>query len=139
MTKKEKRVLQIEYIKRNCDVYTVSRMSKNIGLSVSTVNRILRDLGINKRKTYTQGRGGKYNPNPVTLTTYMLVCRYHFEGSGINVIAHMLNRPPAVIEQILDECKRNGNYDKYNKFGRTEKMFYDIKNKNRDNSKKSCN
>ena len=125
---KIKRKYQIEFIKDNCAVMTVSEMSKRLRISASTINRILKNLGISKRKIYSRTvELGNYNPNPVTLTTHMLVCRYYYEGSSIKVIANQLNRPENVIEKILHECIENGNYYKYNLFGRSDEIKSDVK------------
>ena len=125
---KIKRKHQTEFIKENCAVMTVSEMSKRLRISPSTINRILKELGINKRKIYSRTvEVGQYNPNPITLTTHMLVCRYYYEGSSIKVIANQLNRPENVIEEILSECIENGNYYKYNLFGRCDEKKADVK------------
>lgn len=125
---KNKRKFQTEFIKDNCAVMTVSEMSRHLRISASTINRILKTLNINKRKIYSRTVDvSSYNPNPVTLTTHMLVCRYFFEGSSVKVIANQLNRPENVIEEILNECIENGNYYKYNLYGRDDEKKADVK------------
>ena len=56
----------------------------------------------------------RYNPNPVTDTTRLLVCTSHYEGEDMRIIADILNRPPEQIEQILSECRKTGYYDLIN-------------------------
>lgn len=125
---KRKRKFQTEFIKENCAVMTVSEMSGKLRISTSTINRIMKTLNIQKRKIYSRTVDvSRYNPNPVTLTTHMLVCRYFYEGSSIKVIANHLNRPESVVSRILNECIENGNYYKYNLYGRSDEKKEDVK------------
>ena len=67
------------------------------------------------------GRKKPTNPNPVTDDTKMLVCRYYFEGSGVENICAQLGRSKKVVCDILEECMKNGDYKRYNIFGREER------------------
>lgn len=62
----------------------------------------------------------EYNINPITYTTRLCICRWHYEGDTIQTIADVLNRPTDKIIDILSSCIKSGMYIKYNKFNRDE-------------------
>ena len=61
-----------------------------------------------------------YNPNPITRTTHMCICRWHYEGDSIQSIAHYLNRPLDIIKDILENCLKTGEYLDWNLDHRVE-------------------
>ena len=65
-----------------------------------------------------QGVKRGVNPNPVTATTHMLICRYDYEKMSKQEICRMLGRTEAEIDNILAECRVNVNYERYNRYGR---------------------
>ncbi len=66
------------------------------------------------------------NPNPVTKTTRLLVCRYYQDNLDKGMteeaakynIASELSRTYETICSILEECKADGTYEIYNQYGR---------------------
>lgn len=55
----------------------------------------------------------KYNPNPVTADTVMIICMYHLEGQTVKQIGKLLNRPPELVARLLRRAIRNGTYETY--------------------------
>lgn len=119
-----------KFITENASLMTVAEMSRRTHVSASTINRILRKKKIIKRKIYAKTcNGPNYNPNKPTETTYMLVCRYNYEGLSIPEIANVLNRKTEEIDRILSECIEMNVYWKYNYYGRTEEEKENIHKK----------
>lgn len=71
------------------------------------------------RKKKPMGRGvtiepvSKYNPNPITRDTVMIICMFHLEGQTPKQIAKHLMRPVDVVEKLLARAQKNGTYQKY--------------------------
>lgn len=121
-----------KFIAENASLLTVAEMSRRTHVSASTINRILRKKKIIKRKIYSKTCNGPlYNPNKPTETTYMLVCRYNYEGLSIPEIANTLNRKIEEIDRILSECIKMNVYWKYNYFGRSDEEKENIREKER--------
>lgn len=59
---------------------------------------------------YRNGTAFKQNPNPVTRTTWLLVCTSYFEGNDMDEVSKMLGRTPETIDKIIRKCKKNGYY-----------------------------
>jgi hypothetical protein len=60
------------------------------------------------------------NPEPPTQTTEMLICRYYEKTGDINDISLELGRTEEYIKSVLDKCKANGMYERYNAYGRVK-------------------
>ncbi len=113
MTLEEK----FSYIRRNYGDIPVKLIAEDLGMSPSAVSRTAHRLGIrippsDMRTLKCMSR--RDNPNPVTYTTKLLICRYYSEGSSINLISYLLGRPRSVIEEILHKCQNDGFYDAVN-------------------------
>ena len=114
---------QTEYILDNYGEIPSKVIANDLGISVSAVRTTAKKLGIKLTKDQLAALKTMYvthcpNPNPITHTTHMLVCRYYYEGSSIANIAFTLGRSKEQINEILSECMKNGNYIKYNLYGR---------------------
>ncbi|MBR5586530.1 MAG: hypothetical protein IKW02_01075 [Clostridia bacterium] len=114
---------QAQYILENYGEIPSRVIADDLGISVSAVRTTAKKLGIKLTKDQLAALKTMYvthspNPNPITHTTCMLVCRYYYEGSSIANIAFTLGRSKQQINEILSECMKNGNYIKYNLFGR---------------------
>lgn len=119
-----------KFITENASLLTVAEMSRRTRISASTINRILRKKKIIKRKIYSKTCNGlHFNPNKPTATTYMLVCRYNYDGLSIPEIANTLNRKIEEIDQILSECIEMDVYWKYNYYGRSDEEKEKIREK----------
>lgn len=62
----------------------------------------------------------RYNPNAITETTRMCICRYHYRGDDLLHIAQILNRPEPEIYNILYECLSTNKYYEYVIYGETD-------------------
>ena len=114
-----------------CGVRFVSQ--KGIQLYCPSCNRLRKPIGC--------GHGiskPKYNPNPITSDTVMIVCMFTIEGQSIRYIAKELKRPVSTVQKILESAKKNGKFDYYKqlaKYGpdicliRSSKMFRKIAGK----------
>lgn len=98
-------------------------IAEELGISVSAVRTTAKKFGLKITKEQLAELKTMYmtqcpNPNPITYTTRMLICRYYYEDPRISVIACTLGRSPQLVKQILNECIANGDYIKYNLYGR---------------------
>ncbi len=66
----------------------------------------------------------KYNPNPITKDTVMIICMFHLEGQSVKQIAGLLKRPPDVVEKLLRRAIRDGRYQKYEMMKKTAAEFF---------------
>lgn len=90
-----------------------------LGVSVSAVRSFAKRLGLRITKEQLADLKNfssdfRHNPNPITDTTRMLICRYYFEGDTIDVISFQLGRPRSLVISILRECLNNGSFQQYN-------------------------
>lgn len=93
-----------------------------LGVSVSAVRSFAKRLGLRITKEQLADLKNfsatfQRNPNPITDTTRMLICRYYYEGDTIDVISYQLGRPRSLVISILRECLNNGTFQQYNTFG----------------------
>lgn len=114
---------QSEFILENYGELPCRIIAEELGISVSAVRSVAKRLGLKLTKQQLANLKTMYitqcpNPNPVTYTTRMLICRYYYEGSSISNIACTLGRSNEQVKEILTECIKNGNYIKYNIFNR---------------------
>ncbi len=112
---------EIEYIKTHIRDMTNREMADVLGRTVDAIRaktyELKKKIGIPTER--------QSNPFPVTTTTRMLICRYYkdnlrkgmTEAAAKYNIACELSRAVASIEEILAECKANGEYEMYNKYG----------------------
>lgn len=81
------------------------------------------------KKKKPMGRGvtiepvSKYNPNPITKDTVMIICMFHLEGQTVKQIASHLMRPEKVIEKILTRAIRDGRYQMYKNMKQAGPVF----------------
>ena len=96
-------------------------MAVHFGCKKHQVERALRANGIiakNKGRIVSKETREKLkaknrfseNPNPITLTTRMMICTSHFEGDDMTEIGRIFGRTPEQVEKILAECKQSGYY-----------------------------
>ena len=114
---------QSKYIIDNYGELPSKAIAEDLGISVSAVRSVAKRLGLKITKEQLAELKTMYmttspNPNPVTSTTRMLICRYYYDKSSISNIACTLGRSPEQVKQILSECMENGTYIRYNLFGR---------------------
>ena len=114
---------QSEFILENFGEIPCRIIAEELKISVSAVRSTAKRLGLKLTKEQLANLKTMYmtqcpNPNPITYTTHMLICRYFYEGSSISNIACTLGRSNDEINRILTECMENGNYIKYNLYGR---------------------
>lgn len=122
-----KRITQadMDYVRQFYGEIPLAEISEHLQLCVSTVRKIARNMQLviskeQMKRLRARAHTKKLNPNPVTETTYMLICRYDFEKMGINHICRLLGRSPETVQAILTECKANGNYQRYNRYGKSD-------------------
>ena len=113
---------EIQYIKIKYKNTRVEDIARRLRRSVGMIERQICQM-------MAQGIISNYNrplnPHPVTSTTKMLICRYYEDNLRKGMtddaakynIACELSRAVATIEEILVECKANGEYGKYNHYG----------------------
>ena len=106
------------YIKETYGEIPVRVIAEDLGISKYHVTQLAHQMGLkitpeqfSELSYYTRGAE---NPNPITYTTCMLVCKYHYQGDSISKIAYFLMRPASVIRRILDESMRSGYYYQIN-------------------------
>lgn len=103
-------------------------IARKLGRKVSSVEVKIRSMkteGILPKYIYERPE----NPNEVTETTEMLICRYHKDNlrKGMNEedaiydISDDLCRPVKKVMEILDECIADGRYERYNFYGSESK------------------
>lgn len=117
---------QAEFILKNYGEMPCRIIAEELGISISAVRSTAKRLGIKLTKAQLVNLKTMHmthcpNPNPITYTTHMLICRYYYEGSSIANIACTLGRSKEQVKEILTECIKNGNYIKYNLFNRSKK------------------
>lgn len=114
---------QIKYIIDNYGDIPCRVIADELKISVSAVRATAKRLGLKITKEQLAELKTMYmsqcpNPNPITATTRMLVCRYSYENASISNIACTLGRSTEEIQNILNECISNGDYIRYNLYGR---------------------
>lgn len=112
---------QRAFIMENYGQIPSKLIAKALDLSVAVVRSNAKLLGCRVTREQLQELKTYYctteeNPNPVTNTTKMLICRYYYEGDSIQKIAFFLGRPVDVVSRILNECINNGLYRQFNLF-----------------------
>lgn len=118
---------EINYIKVKYSSLTVGEIAQALRRPVNMIEMQISEL-------MAQGIIANYNrslnPNPVTDTTKMLICRYYEDnmnkgmtdaGAKYN-IACELSRPVKTIVEILSECRVNGMHEFYNQYGTELRM-----------------
>ena len=55
----------------------------------------------------------KWNQNPITKDTVMIICMFHLEGQTVKQISSHLMRPEKVVGRLLLRAKRDGRYRMY--------------------------
>lgn len=116
---------EVEYIKKAVKQQVPADIiARKLGRTITAVE-------IKIRKMKTEGLIPEYiytrveNPNEITDTTIMLICRYHEENiskgmsedDSIYDISDMLGRPVKTVVEILDVCKVDGRYEQFNLYG----------------------
>lgn len=126
-----------EYYVKNYGKMSVKAIAREMGCALATVYAALEKAGVPRRGKKRDIRPHSYeitgaakscsevrrrrkhdNPSPVSPLTEMLVCRYYYEGDSVSGIAGELARPEETVREILNKCIENGNYLKFNLFGR---------------------
>ena len=116
---------EVEYIKK------AVRQSLPADAIASRLHRTITSVEIKIRSMKTAGLIPKHiyaraeNPNEITDTTVMLICRYHKdnlrkgmdEDDAIYDISDILCRSVKTVMDILDTCKADGRYERYNLYG----------------------
>ena len=119
---------EVEYIKkavkRSLPADAIaSRLHRTI-TAVELKIRQMKTAGIIPRYIYAHAE----NPNEITDTTVMLICRYHKdnlrkgmdEDDAIYDISDILCRSVKTVIEILDACQADGRYERYNLYGSTK-------------------
>lgn len=113
----------MEYIRQNYGKFRTSDIAAAIDKSGDAVRYAAKRMNLKitkaQRKAINQqGVKRGVNLNPVTETTHMLICRYDYEKMSGQEISRLLGRTEEDINRILADCRANGNYEKYNRYGR---------------------
>lgn len=115
-----------EYIKENYGEIPTHIISEELGISRYHIKQLAQQMGlkITLEQMYELSgySHGTINPNPITETTFMLVCKYYFRGDSISKIAYFLMRPQNIVRRILDESMKSGYYYKINKIKEAAKQ-----------------
>ena len=117
---------EFAYMKKYFGVIPIETIMADLDISAPQFLKMAKMLNLRLKKKHITdllmfGRKKPTNPNPVTDDTKMLVCRYYFEGSGVENICAQLGRSKKTVCDILEECMANGDYIRYNIFGREER------------------
>lgn len=117
---------ELTYMKKYFGVIPIETMMADLDISAPQFLKMAKMLNLKIRKKHITdllmfSRKKHTNPNPITDDTKMLVCRYYFEGSGVENICAQLGRSKKTVCSILEECMENGDYIRYNIFRREEK------------------
>lgn len=110
---------EIHYIKTKYRITPIEDIARKLRRSVRLVENQMCEM-MAQGIISNNNRG--LNPNPITNTTKMLVCRYYEDNMqrGMTEMASKYNiacdlgREVATIEEILAECKANGMYEFFN-------------------------
>lgn len=109
-----------KYIKKNYGEIPTNILAEDLKISKYHVRRIAHQMGLKitpeQQSEFSRRKNAPSNPNPITNTTCMLVCRYYHSGDSISKISYFLMRPKEIIRKILSESMRSGYYYKINKF-----------------------
>lgn len=120
---------EVEYIKtafrKSVPADVIARKLGRTITSVEIKIRSMKTAGIIPRYIYAHAE----NPNEITDTTVMLICRYHKdnlrkgmdEDDAIYDISDILCRSVKTVMEILDTCKADGRYERYNLYGSNSK------------------
>ena len=111
------------FLKQNYAFMTIPQLEEAMGISEYRIRNLAKSLRLKKtekQRRLLRGRRGGWvqNPNPVTATTWMLVCRYDYEGLSRQEICRELGRSTREVEDILKHSRANGNYRRVNRYGR---------------------
>lgn len=116
---------EVEYIKKavrnRVPVDIIARKLCRKVYSVEIKIRQMKTAGVIPQYIYTRVE----NPNEITDTTVMLICRYHKdnlrkgmdEDDAIYDISDILCRSVKTVMEILDACKADRRYERYNLYG----------------------
>jgi len=118
--------LHYQYVLKNHTKMTIGAMARELEVPYERVRMIVKACGVEKqtkrREKIQRGvvrkNALKENPNPVTMLTRKLICRYDFEGLNEKQIFALLGRSADLQRRIIDECKKSGEYRVHNAFGR---------------------
>lgn len=117
---------ELAYMKKYFGVIPIETIAADLDISAPQFLKMAKILNLKLKKKHITdllmlGKKRTINPNPVTDDTKMLICRYYYEGSGVENICAQLGRSKKTVCDILEECMKNGDYIRYNIFGREEK------------------
>lgn len=113
---------ELQYIKVKYANTPVDDIARHLRRSVRMVeNQISEMLAQGDISNYNRS----LNPNPITHTTKMCVCRYHKDNLKRGMeekaarynIASELSRTYETICEILEECQADGTYELHNAYG----------------------
>ena len=116
---------EVEYIKKAFrKSVPADVIARKLGRTITSVEikiRSMKTAGIIPRYIYAHAE----NPNEITDTTVMLICRYHKdnlrkgmdEDDAIYDISDILCRSVKTVMEILDACQADGRYERYNLYG----------------------
>lgn len=113
---------QKEYICLHYGKIPARLIADVLGTTAASVRTFAKRLGLRITKEQladlkNYGNLASKNPNPITDTTKMLICRYYYEGDTIDLISFQLGRTKEDVTSILRECLNNGLFQRYNLFG----------------------
>ncbi len=112
----------IEAVKRRVPADIIAQKLGRKIRSVEDKIRLMKTVGLLPRNIIHTSAD---NPNEITDTTEMLICRYHKdnlrkgmdEDDAIYDISDILCRSVKTVMEILDACKADGRYERYNLYG----------------------
>ena len=112
---------EIEYIKTHFEHMSNREIADVLGRTVDSIRAKTCEL----KKKMGITTESQNNPNPITNTTRMLICRYYkdnlrkgmTDAAAKDDIASALCREVDAISEVLAECMDNGEYALHNRYG----------------------
>lgn len=117
---------ELSYMRKFFGVIPIETIAADLDISAPQFLKLAKMLNLKLKKKHISdllalSKRKPTNPNPVTDDTKMLICRYYYEGSGVENISAQLGRSKKTVCDVLEECMKNGDYIRYNRFGREGK------------------
>lgn len=102
---------EVEYLKNSYYKVPTAEIAEKLNRSTGAIKQRARKekITVYKNKKYTDSP----NPNPITDTTRRHTCIWHSEGTSIEELSKMFDRPQKVIKEIIETAKSSGKYERY--------------------------
>ena len=117
------------YLRRYYPVMTAQHIADKLGEKASYISNRVSRLGLKKSKeirtedyTSVYRKKPKYNPNPITYDTKVILCSAIIRGETVGQIAKDIDRPEKQMEKLLEECKADGTFDRIKEYQEDDLM-----------------